>query len=287
MKIWIVAAFAKISTAGNLAGVAVVNEFPSDKVMLSIASELNYSETAFVKPLNSTSIVEKSSVESSELIIEKTEFYEIRWFTPKYEVDLCGHATMASAFLLWNQGFSHSDRISFVSKSGPLNAVRAGEEITLDFPFQTTSPLEGFEFNWEKALGGFRPKSVAIGFGAFKEYIIELDSAQQVADLNPDIDEIDKLPGNGLIVTANGAGYGNYDFVSRVFAPQDGIPEDPVTISAHCKLAHFWEERLGKTQFLAFQASARGGVIKLERQGDRVHFTGSALLIEDRIIAAP
>ncbi|MBP6219112.1 MAG: PhzF family phenazine biosynthesis isomerase [Oligoflexales bacterium] len=281
MKVWIVTAFAKIATAGNLAGVAVVDEFPSDKTMLSIASELNYSETAFVKPLNSASVIDK--LEASD---EPTDFYEIRWFTPKYEVDLCGHATMASAFLLWNQGFSQATKISFMSKSGPLHALKVGEEITLDFPLQSTMNLEGFVFNWEKALGGPHPINTAIGFGAFTEYIVELESTKELANLKPDIDEIAKLPGNGLIVTAKGEDFGPYDFVSRVFAPQDGIPEDPVTISAHCKLAHYWEERFGKTKFLAFQASARGGEIKLERHGKRVLFTGSALLIESRIIPA-
>lgn len=281
MKIWIVTAFAKIVTAGNLAGVAVVDEFPSDETMLSIASELNYSETAFVKPIEAPSSIR---TEKSD---EPTDFYEIRWFTPKYEVDLCGHATMATAFLLWNQGISQANKISFMSKSGPLHALKVGEEITLDFPLQGTINLEGFVFNWEKALGGSFPINTAIGFGAFKEYIVELNSAQELANLIPDINEIAKLPGNGLIVTAKGDdfGQGQYDFVSRVFAPQDGIPEDPVTISAHCKLAHYWEERLGKTKFLAFQASARGGEIKLERHDRRVLFTGSALLVETRSIS--
>jgi predicted PhzF superfamily epimerase YddE/YHI9 len=136
------------------------------------------------------------------------------------------------------------------------------------------------DFNWEKALGGARPIHIRSAFGTFKEYLVELESPGQVASLVPDIDEISKLPGNGLIVTSKG--FDKYDMVSRVFAPQDGIPEDPVCISAHCKLAHYWEERLLKSKFIAYQASKRGGEILIERHGDRVFLTGTAVMVGSR-----
>jgi PhzF family phenazine biosynthesis protein len=219
---------------------------------------MKHSETAFLK------------------LIQHDE-WEIRWFTPKYEVDLCGHATLAAAFLLFTKGFTQNNKIKFVSKSGPLWAQRDGDSIQLDFPFETTSPLShDFHFDWEKALGGVKPQNIVEAFGTLKEFLVELKSAEEVENLNPDISEIEKLPGNGLIVTAKGNG--PYDIVSRVFAPQDGIPEDPVTASAHSKLAHYWEQRLEKPTFLAYQASKRGGEILVSRKGDRVYLTGSALM---------
>lgn len=266
MKIWTVAAFTKQKTGGNLAGVAIVEDFPSSEVSIAIAAELNYSETAFVKPL-------------------AEDEFQIKWFTPKYEVNLCGHATLATAFLLWEKQISSGLKIKFASKSGILFAERNDGAITLDFPFEKTSLFKNdfdFDFSWEKALGGIQPKNIAEAFGAFKEYLVELESEEQIINLKPDITEIAKLPGNGLIVTSKGAG--KYDFVSRVFAPQDGIPEDPVTGSVHCKLAHYWEKPLGKQKFLAYQASERGGEIIVERKGDRVFLTGNAVMANEEAI---
>lgn len=267
MNIWTIAAFTKIVFHGNLAGVAIVEEFPSAKMAVSIAAELKHSETAFLKRVGD-------------------DEFQIRWFTPKYEVDLCGHATLASAYLLWEKGYAKGQEIRFISNSGVLWARRNGESITLDFPFERISPLsEDLNFNWEKAFGGVKPKNIVAAFGVYKEYLVELESGEQVANLIPDISEIEKLPGNGLIVTAKGSG--KYDMVSRVFAPQDGIPEDPVCISAHSKIAHYWEERLKKQTFLAYQASSRGGEIQIERRGERVFITGNAVMVWEGSLLFP
>jgi PhzF family phenazine biosynthesis protein len=260
-KIWTVAAFSTSPIHGNLAGITLVEDFPTSQRALGIAAELKYPETAFVKQLTE-------------------EEFHIRWFTPKYEVDLCGHATLAAAFLIWQKHLSPAEKIKFYSKSGELWAERNDDKIILDFPFEKTSPLSNdFYFDWKKALGGVQPKNAVEAFGALKEYLVELESAEEVIALKPDIAEIDKLPGNGLIVTSKGSG--KYDIVSRVFAPQDGIPEDPVTASAHCKLAHYWEERLGKQKFLAYQASERGGELLVERRGSRVFLTGSCVMVSE------
>ena len=259
MKIWTIAAFTKVIFSGNLAGVAIVKEFPTLKMAVSIASELKHSETVFLK-----------RIDDGE--------YEIRWFTPKYEVGLCGHATLAAAFLIWEKSLTSKKVIKFVSQNGILWARRNGDSITLDFPYEKTSPLrDDFVFNWENALGGIKPKNVVAALGIFEEYLVELESPDQVANLIPNISEIEKLPGNGLIVTASGGG--KYDFTSRVFAPQDGIPEDPVCVSAHSKIAHYWESRLNKKTFLAYQASQRGGEIHIDITDDRVFFKGNAVMV--------
>lgn len=259
MKVWVIAAFAKIITQGNLAGVVLVDNYPSDDVMQQFASKLNHSETAFLRHRDNN-------------------VFEIRWFTPKYEVNLCGHATLASAFLLLQQKLADNE-IKFISKSGVLRAFLNNDGITLDFPLETTAELtENLQFDWEKALGGAKPTRVVAAFGTFKEYLVELATQEEVANLIPDIDEIRKLPGNGLIVTARGKP--PYDMVSRIFAPQDGIPEDPVCISAHVKLAHYWGNYFQKSTFLAYQASARGGEIRIERLENRVLLTGNAIEVE-------
>ncbi len=195
----------------------------------------------------------------------------MRWFTPTTEVDLCGHATLASAHVLWELGETRS-RVAFHTRSGRLTADRAEDGITLDFPSDPTTPLDP-----PAALAaalGVAPRAVSRG-RAF--YLVELADAAAVRGLSPDICAIANLDAPGVIVTA--AGDGTSDFVSRFFAPRLGVDEDPVTGAAHCCLAPYWAPRLGRTRLVGYQASARGGFVGVEVVGDRVHLHGRAVTV--------
>jgi PhzF family phenazine biosynthesis protein len=216
--------------------------------------EMNLSETAFLYPAG--------------------EGYNLRWFTPVAEVEMCGHATLATAHVLYSDGHVRpNDGLKFQTLSGELRASRRGEWIELDFPaidtLEAEAPPELLE-----ALG---VKPVAVRKGSF-DYLVELDSEATLRSLKPNLGALAKLESRGLIVTAK-ASTEAFDFVSRCFFPAYGIDEDPVTGSAHCALATYWSDRLHKSEFRAFQASARGGILKVRLDGDRVFLGGQAVTV--------
>lgn len=241
---------------GNPAAVCVLPEARSEAWMKDVAREMNLSETAF-------------------LVRRGGSAFELRWFTPAVEVDLCGHATLASAHVLWESGqIGAGDQAQFHTKSGLLTADRRdGGVIDLDFPSKPEEQAPEPE-GLLKALGA---RAVYIGKNAF-DYIVEVESDEVVRSLKPDMGAIAKLPVRGVMVTSRSAEVG-IDFLSRFFAPAAGVDEDPVTGSAHCCLAPFWASRLGKTEMVGYQASARGGLVRVRVAGDRVKLGGQAVTV--------
>ena len=221
--------------------------------MRDVAREMNLAETAFLVP--------------------NGDGFHLRWFTPAVEVALCGHATLASAHVLWQDGHLPQGAVArFHTKSGDCStAVQKGDRIEMDFPATETSPSEAPEGLYE-ALG---MTPVYLGKNKF-DYLAEADSESTLRSLKPDHAMLRKLPVRGVIVTARGT---EYDFVSRFFAPGSGIDEDPVTGSAHCALAPHWAKKLGKTTFRAFQASPRGGEVRVRLEGDRAILSGQAVTV--------
>lgn len=245
MKIWIVDAFTNKPYAGNPAAVTIVDEFPNDEECQKIAAEINLSETAFIKPL-----------------IENK--FHLRWFTPIVEVKLCGHATLASAHILYQESIVVNGTIQFESLSGILRVFRNKNFLTLDFPLQETGPNLDTKY-FDEMLG---IKVIAVE-KAYDDLIIELASEDAVRNFQLSLDKIISIDCRGLIVTAKSIG--KYDFISRFFAPRVGVNEDPVTGSAHCKLAYYWRKKLNKNKFVAYQASKRGGELLLEICDSRLH----------------
>lgn len=255
MKIWTVDAFADKPYTGNPAAVMIVNAFPPDETCLKIAAEMNLSETVFVHPLTDGT-------------------FHIRWFTTKVEVKLCGHGTLAATHILFQEGLTQRETVTYTSLSGTLTASREDTSLILDFPLQKMEET----FPLQKLIATLDLKASAIAaVQGFDDIILELGTAEEVRNLKLDPKDILKLDCLSLIVTAKG----NipYDFTSRVFAPRDGIDEDPVTGSAHCKLAPYWRQKLGKDTFLGYQASQRGGVLQVSIQGDRVLLKGHAVTV--------
>jgi PhzF family phenazine biosynthesis protein len=243
-------AFAARRFRGNPAAVVLLGSYPPDDVLQAVAAENNLAETAFLVP--------------------EGDGYQIRWFTPAVEVPLCGHATLASAAVVMEQLQPGRTGVVFHSRSGPLPVARAGDGYIMDFPARPSElvdPPEGLA----AALGTVPAEVVADS----RNYLALLRSAAAVRELAPDIAAVARLGRAGVIVTA--AGDAPYDFTSRYFAPAKGIPEDPVTGAAHCMLAPFWARRLGKTEFLAYQASQRGGEVRCGVAGDRVTLAGSCV----------
>lgn len=268
LPIFTVDAFTAKPFAGNPAAVIILNEPIKESIMQSIADEINLAETAFV-------MKEKDN-----------PGFSLRWMTPVMEVDLCGHATLATSHVLWQQGIcSESEPILYHTRSGELTAVKRNEKIELNFP---AIPQKQIKYPPEliAAIGGVLPKYV----GMTKwNYIIELENEDAVRNLKPDYNVMLGLPGWGTIITAK-ADEGNpdgFDFISRFFAPEKGIQEDPVTGSAHCALAPYWAGRLGKTDFKAYQASPRGGVLGVRVEGDRIYLTGNAVSVISGEIEIP
>ena len=254
IPIFQVDAFAAAPFTGNPAAVCLLENEAKVGWMLSVAAEMNLSETAFITP--------------------HEDGFGLRWFTPATEVDLCGHATLASAHVLWETGrLAEADTARFHTRSGLLTAKRTGDWIELDFP---ATPAESIEPppGLSDLLGSV-PKFV--GRSRF-DLLLELTDAEELRDLNPDFVGLSSLPVRGLIVTAK-SDVPEFDFLSRFFAPAAGINEDPVTGSAHCALAPFWAKRLGKDEMTAFQASPRGGVVKVKLVGDRVLLRGQAVTV--------
>ena len=249
-------AFTNRAFAGNPAAVCVLREMPPERWMRDVAREMNLSETAFLVP--------------------GEDGYDLRWFTPAVEVELCGHATLASAHVLWEDGhLTEGRQARFHTRSGLLTAERRGEWIELDFPAKIVAPVGEAPAELLPALGIAGAKFV--GKNAF-DYLVEVDSEEMVRALAPDYSTLRKVPVRGVIVTARSS-RPEFDFVSRFFAPGSGVDEDPVTGSAHTALGPYWAGILGKREFTAFQASARGGVVKVRLQGDRVLLGGQAATV--------
>ncbi len=257
-------AFTQVPFGGNPAAVCLLDEELPDSLMQSIAAENNLSETAFLLPQGS---------QGTDL------HYGLRWFTPTTEVDLCGHATLASAYVLFTQIHPQAEQVEFSTRSGLLRVRRRGEQLAMDFPAQPIEPWpEGLE-SVSAALGVVPLELYRGGMG-----LAVLASPQQVQQLQPDMAKIQTLASTGLIVTAPGKDLKeleDLDFVSRVFAPQLGIPEDPVTGAAHCLLVPYWAKRLGKSksELRARQVSARGGELCCRDLGSRVEISGQAVLV--------
>jgi PhzF family phenazine biosynthesis protein len=250
----LVDAFTAEPFTGNPAVVYVVDRWPSDDWLQRVAREMNQSETAFVVPAGGG--------------------FDLRWFTPLVEVELCGHATLASAHVLWSAAIvGDSQPIRFSTKSGILMATARGGHIELDFPLLTEQPTD-------------TPPALAEALGVTPIYvgksrhdlIVQVASESEVRAARPDFSRLKDVATRGVIVTAK-AGESGFDFVSRFFAPAAGIDEDPVTGSAHCCLADFWQKRLGKSLFRAFQASARGGVVHVRIAGNRAVLGGQAVIV--------
>ena len=239
MKIFQVDSFTSKPFTGNPAGVCILSGNIPDFDMLKIANEMNLPETAFLQ--------------------EKDGGYDLRWFTPQAEVELCGHATLASAHVLWEIGALDPDEIaSFDTHSGRLTAKKNGAWIDLDFPAEYETKADA-PVELARALG---VKLKYVGKNRF-DYLVEVESEEKVRDMKPDFDLLKKVSCRGVIVTSK-ADAGRYDFVSRFFAPAIGVDEDPVTGSAHCCLGPYWESRLNKSEFEAFQLSERGGVVRVK-----------------------
>ena len=246
--------FTNRAFAGNPAGVCILPRAASEAWVLDVAREMSLAETAFLVP--------------------QRDGYDLRWFTPTVEVDLCGHATLASAHVLWEDGHLKPNvQARFHTKSGLLTADRREPWIELDFPATLATPADAPP-GLNQALGA---KPQFVGRSKF-DYLVELEDEGAVRKLDPDLGAIARVPARGVIVTAR-AGKGKYDFVSRFFPPQSGVPEDPVTGSAHCALAPYWSAKLGKKELMAYQASTRGGEIRLRLDGDRVRLGGQAVTV--------
>ena len=247
-------AFTSRPFAGNPAGVCVLPEDRDDAWMRNVAQEMNLAETAFLR--------------------ERPDGWSLRWFTPAVEVDLCGHATLASAHVLWETRQLPADEIArFHTRSGLLTAVKRGDWIELDFPATPDEPVEA-PSGLAESLG---VTPLYVGRSRF-DYLVEVGDEDTVRNLRPDYARMKALGGRGVIVTSRAASP-DRDFVSRFFAPAAGIDEDPVTGSAHCCLGPFWSRRLNKTSFRARQISPRGGELKVDLDGNRVRLGGQAVTV--------
>lgn len=255
LRITQVDAFTDRPFAGNPAAVCLLPKPAKPAWMLDVAREMNLAETAF--------------------LVRSGNDYDLRWFTPTMEMDLCGHATLASAHVLWEEGhLKPGAQARFHTKSGLLTADQRGDWIELDFPATAAAPAPP-PAGLEAALGA---KARFVGRSKF-DYLVEVDDEPTVRRLDPDLGAIGRIAARGVIVTSTASGNGGYDFVSRFFAPQAGVPEDPVTGSAHCALAPYWTAKLGKQELVGFQASTRGGFVRVRVAGERVRLGGQAVTV--------
>jgi len=246
-------AFTSLLFQGNPAAVCLLDQPRPDAWMQSVAGEMNLSETAFLLP--------------------EGDGYRLRWFTPAVEVDLCGHATLASAHVLFETGrLPAGATAKFYTRSGLLTAVQKDGWIELNFPvkeIETVAPLPGL-------IEALKVEPLYIGKNVF-DYLVEVADEDQVRRAKPDIAALKEMDTRGVMLTSRATE--KYDFISRFFAPKVGVNEDPVTGSAHCALAPYWGRKLGKTELLAYQASARGGELQLRVLGDRVAIAGQAVTV--------
>ena len=248
-------AFTDRPFAGNPAAVCVLREPKPDQWLHAVAREMNLSETAF--------------------LWQHEDGYQLRWLTPAVEVDLCGHATVASAHVLWEDGHLPEGRQArFHTRSGLLTADRRGAWIELNFPSKIAQPADAPPALLS-SLGVER--AAFVGRNAF-DYLVEIESEQALRSLAPDYSSLRRIEVRGVIVTAKAEG-GEFDFVSRFFAPAAGVDEDPVTGSAHTALAPYWGARLGKCEMTAYQASPRGGIVRVRLKGERVILGGQAVTV--------
>jgi PhzF family phenazine biosynthesis protein len=255
MKLFQVDAFTDRPFGGNPAAVCLMETTREDGWMLKVAQEMNLSETAFCLPLH--------------------EGYSLRWFTPATEVDLCGHATLATAHILWETGsLETSQRARFKTRSGLLTTRLDGSWILMDFPADFPETCE-IPPDLPDALGIEEPSGITRG--RF-DYLVEVDNEQILLNLNPDFGKLRHIKTRGVVVTAPSSSR-DCDFVSRFFAPAVGVDEDPVTGSAHCTLCPYWSLKLGKSELLARQVSARGGLIRTEMKDSRVIVGGQAITV--------
>lgn len=249
LPLYQVDAFADTLFAGNPAAVVPLAEWLPDSLLLAIAAENNLAETAY--------------------FVHEGPVRRLRWFTPEYEMDLCGHATLASAWVIFQHMEPLARRLDFVTQSGPLRVHRQDDGLlSLDLPSRPPLPCPA-------------PAGLAAALGAdplsclrSRDLLVEFADAQLIRDMKPDFSKLGELDAHAIIVTAPGDAGSGVDFVSRFFTPGDRIEEDPVTGSAHCTLTPFWAERLGRTEMSAQQLSARGGELQVRLAGDRVHIAG-------------
>jgi PhzF family phenazine biosynthesis protein len=254
LQIHIIDAFTHEPFKGNPAAVCLLRERKEERWMQNVAMEVNLSETAFLLP--------------------QGDGYELRWFTPVKEVELCGHATLASAHCLWEQGWEpETKEIRFQTKSGWLSAKKDGAWIEMNFPAE---PVEACPWpeQLEEALG---TQPLFVGKNRM-DLLVEVESEEVVRRLRPNFSLLASLPVRGVLVTSRAA-KGPYDFVSRCFFPALGVNEDPVTGSAHCALAPYWQTKQGQKRFLAKQLSSREGVLKISLEGERVLLAGQAITV--------
>jgi len=262
LPIYQIDAFADRMFAGNPAAVVPLDSWLSDAVMQNIALENNLSETAFVVKLDPAKN-------------DGADFH-IRWFTPTVEVPLCGHATLASAFVIFNMLGFCGDLIRLQSASGILTARRDGDAIVLNFPKQSIAP-DDVPVHVLAAISDARPTGTFRVASRDTDFVVVYDDASVVRNMTPDMSALGKLAERGVIVTAPGDQPG-IDMVSRYFLPALGIDEDPVTGYMHCVVSPYWAERNGKSNVVGYQASKRGGIVDCTIDGDRVHLKGNALL---------
>lgn len=245
---YVINSFVTDKYLGNPAGVCLLDAWLPDKTLQHVAKASGFSETAF--------------------LINQDETYGLRWFTPAMEVPLCGHATLATAYVLAEVLNRPEKTMVFETLSGKLTVIREGDTYFMDFPKRELIPAED-EFDLLPSIG-VNPQSIT---RAARSIIAEFGSQEEVAAIKPDLDEVMKIDMNGIIVTARGD---DVDFVSRFFAPRVGVPEDPVTGAAHTGLVPFWAQKLNKQKMLAHQISERGGELLCELKGDRVILGGRA-----------
>lgn len=252
--LFLVDSFTNQAFAGNPAGVVLLDAPQDETWMQRVAAEVNQAETAFLVP--------------------QRDGFDLRWFTPTVEVDLCGHATLGSAHILWEEGYlPGGQEARFHTKSGVLKASPDSGWITLDFPATPPEPCE--------VPAGLLQSLGLTGGSVFRtrfDYLVSIESAEQVRQLQPDLAAVQRIPSRGVIVTA-ASDRPDADFISRFFAPQFGVAEDPVTGSAHCALAPYWAGRLGRDRLTGYQASPRGGFVRVEHAGDRVLLSGKAVTV--------
>lgn len=252
MTLYQIDAFAESAFTGNPAAVVLLSEWPSDRLMQQIAMENNLSETAF--------LVKKSE-----------QLYALRWFTPSTEVDLCGHATLASAWVLFHEEKIPATSLQFETRSGLLTVQKEGDALVMDFPADTLHP---HTTDVPELLYGLGVQAREVYKGG-SDWLVVLDSQAEVQHIIPDLKTLKKIPARGIIVTAKGE---DCDFVSRFFGPNCGVDEDPVTGSAHTTLSVYWAKVLKKNTFTARQLSKRGGIVYCTLAGDRVLLKGKARL---------
>lgn len=248
LTIFQIDAFSDKVFGGNPAGVIPLESWLSDDIMQKIANENNLSETAF--------------------FVKENEHYHVRWFTPVIEVDLCGHATLGSAYVIFNELNHEGNKIRFKSRSGELIVEKSGDLLTLDFPADEIHPVELSE----ELAACFEDKPIEVIKGK-TDYLFVFEDEKVIRNIKPNLSQISTLDARGVIVTAQGS---DTDFVSRFFGPQSGVNEDPVTGSAHTTLTPFWAEKLNKTEFTAKQLSQRQGSLQCTLDGNRVKIAGVA-----------